>query len=69
MRHAVADQQGADAQRAAELVGGDAQGGHAQAAKVDRQFPDHLDRIGVQGTRAALQRAANSATGCSTPVS
>ena len=68
-RDVVADQQGSDAQRALKLVGGNAHGGQAQAAEIERQFARHGDGVAVQGHAAPLQRAASSATGCTTPVS
>ena len=45
---AVPHDQRADAERAVEFVGGDAHRGHAQCAKIDRQFADDLGGVGVQ---------------------
>ena len=53
----LAEQQGADAQRPAELMGGNAHGGHAQPVEIDRHLAHHFDGVGVQGdARAGAQR-------------
>ena len=44
----VAHEERADAERAAEFVGGDGHGGGAQVAKVERQFSGCLGGIGVK---------------------
>ena len=43
-----AEQQRADADRAAELVPGDGQRGRAGGGEVDRHLTDRLDRVGVE---------------------
>jgi hypothetical protein len=44
----AADQQGADAGRAVELVRAERQGGHAQRVEVERQLADRLGRVAVK---------------------
>ena len=44
----AAEQQRADADRAAELVPGDRHRGDAGGGEVDRHLPDRLDRVGVE---------------------
>ena len=51
---AVTKQEGGNAHGPLKLVGGDAHGGDAQAAEVDRQLAGHGDRVGVQGHAPAI---------------
>ena len=64
-----AEQQGADADRAAQLVAGDGQRGGAAGGEVDRDLPDRLDGVGVERHAVPAASAASSATGWTVPTS
>ena len=67
--HVAAEQQRADAVRAAELVAGHGQRGGAAAAKSTGTCADRLHRVGVERHAGSAASAASSATGWTVPTS
>ncbi len=65
----AAQDQGADAVRAADLVAGDGHRGEPGRGEVHRDLAEGLDRVGVQGTPNSAATAASSVTGRIVPIS